>query len=150
MRRADPVLLMVLLVAQSGYADGSYNHIPAPAQVEAPTSSPETAAPAPTATQKLPASPARDPDAQAPQPEPERGDVCIYGPKGLVHRPRGKDCAESLSPSASADRGQRGRCILGAYGQVLYAPPGVSCEDMLQVSTPPQEERRPRARRRGF
>ena len=147
MRPADPILLLILLTAQPGHADGSFNRLPAPAPAEASASGPEAATPASAAEPESPVPPASDPGEEAPQVVPNRGEACIYGPKGLIHRPRGKDCRESMSPPASVDRGQRGRCILGAKGQVLYAPPGVSCEDTLQEAVPARKGSRPRAGR---
>lgn len=131
MWRALPLLALLLLLGDPGFADGSFNRVSTPPEPEAPATSPESEeVAAPAAEASVPAAQATE--AEAPEVEPPRGKACIYGPKGLIFQPRGKQCAEVAPGPASPDRAPGGRCIMGAQGQVLYAPPGVSCEDTLQ------------------
>ncbi len=131
MWRALPILALLLLWGDPGLADGSFNRVSTPPEPEAPAAAPESAeGAAPAAEAPAPAAPAPEPE--KPEVEPPRGDACIYGPKGLIFQPRGKQCAEAGPGPASPDRAPGGRCIMGTRGQVLYAPPGVSCEDTLQ------------------
>ncbi|MCP3987395.1 MAG: hypothetical protein GY723_23665 [bacterium] len=152
MWRTYAVSLLLLTLAQPGHADGSFNRVSSPAQPEAESPAPEAEPVAPAAA-PVPAAPA--PEEEAPEVEPTRGKACIYGPKGLLHQPRGRKCKESGSSAAAASseepgRGRKGRCIVGTDGRVVYAPPGVSCEDALLGDPPPPEPRRPRARRLRF
>ncbi|MBW2242196.1 MAG: hypothetical protein JRH01_09435 [Deltaproteobacteria bacterium] len=131
MWRAHLVLALVLLLGHPGFGEGSFTRVSAPPKPE--TSAPESESgsqPAPAAATPVPAAPA--PEVEVPEVEIPRGKACIYGPKGLIFQPRGKQCAAAGSSPASSDRAPGGRCILGARGQVLYAPPGISCEDTLQ------------------
>ncbi len=153
-------LVLPLLAAIPALGEGSFNRLPsppkpAPAAETAPEVSPAPAAPqvaAPAAEPSpavapAPAAPEEASEEEAPLGEPTHGEVCVYGPEGVVYGPRGRDCGDEVPAPSAAAEGRQGRCIFGAGGRVVYAPPGVDCAGTLQDSTPEASRRRPRARR---
>lgn len=166
-------LLLALLLPAPLWA-GSFNRVPSPpkatpppvAPPAAPAPAPEqaadpsaaTAAEAPeTAAQETaagspeqtPAVPESDGLAE-PVGEPTYGEACIFGPRGVVHAPQGRDCeaeqtAKAAAAAALASSGS-GRCIFGRSGEVVYAPPGERCEGRVREVAPKPPERRLRRR----
>lgn len=90
-----------------------------------------------------------------PEGEPTYGGACIYGPRGVVHAPVGRDCeAEQAfrageAKAANVERVRdaplgSGRCIFGQHGEVVYAPPGVQCDGKVRDQEPDKAGRTPR------
>ncbi len=96
-------------------------------------------------------------DEDLPEGEPTYGSACIYGPRGVVHTPIGRDCEADqakragVAKAASAQRAESestgsGSCIFGQHGEVVYAPPGVRCDGKVrETQKPKNEEKAPRS-----
>lgn len=150
--RVGPLLVLLLLGAFPAWGQGSYNRLPSPPPepAAAEAEAPPVAAPVAPASPTSPAAPDPVADPDAPQGAPTHGEVCIYGPSGVVYVPEGKDCGEAApAPASASPQGGSGagRCILGTAGQVVYAPPGVDCEGALREESAHDAPRRPRSRR---
>lgn len=148
---------------------GSFNRLPSPPKAAAAPQPAPPAAPAPAVEAGEDASTeaakeagtvavaaeeaASEPESDGladPVGEPTYGEACIYGPRGVVHAPAGRDCdAERAQKEAAAEAlasSGSGRCIFGRGGEVVYAPPGESCEGRVR-KVEPRPADRPRRRR---
>ncbi len=174
MLHPSPCWLLLALLLPAPLWAGSFNRVPSPPKATAtPVAPPAAPAPAPEqpagesaateagepeaavqgasagSAEETPAAPESDGLAE-PVGEPTYGEVCIFGPRGVVHAPQGRDCeaeqaAKTAAAAALASSGS-GRCIFGRGGKVVYAPPGEQCEGRVREVAPKPPERRLRRR----